>query len=228
MVAAANAALLDDAEFQRRSPVRALAVQHADAPAAVGYGRLLTLANMPVLLAIIFAVTFVERSVGPVLALYLEETGVPADRVIVIAGWLFSLTAVAGAIGHHVCSYLLQRYAPRQVMVAAVGVAAAGAGVYALGAGPWSLSVAATSLGLGSGVATTAAYAMAGDVIPAGARGVGFGMLTGSALVGLAASPVVAGLLAATTLRGVFILDVLLIAGVALGIQRWMREAIPS
>lgn len=199
----------------------------AESPAAVGYGRLLALANMPLLLVVVFAVTFVERSVGPVLALYLEETGVSTDRVIVIAGWLFSLTAVAGAIGHHVCSHLLRWYTPRQVMVGAAGVAAAGAGMYAVGAGPWSLAMAATALGLGSGVATTAAYASAGDVIPAHARGAGFGMLTGSALVGLAASPVVSGLLAGTSLRVVFVIDVLLIVGVAMGIRRWMREVAP-
>jgi MFS family permease len=132
------------------------------------------------------------------------------------------LTAVAGAVGHHVCSYLLRRFRVSPVIVGAAAVTAVGAALYALGTGPWPMAVAATCLGIGSGVAATAAYASGGTVIPHAARGVGFGMLTGAALVGLAASPVVAGLLGAATLRGVFLVDVLLMMALAVGVRRWM------
>ncbi len=201
----------------------AVAGAPVDGRGRAGYRSVLALANLPLLMTVIFAVTFVDRSVGPVLALYLEQIGVEDARVAVTAGWLFSLTAVAGAAGHHVCSYLLQRFPAVPVVVGAAGVTGAGAALYALGLGPWPMAAAAVSVGVGSGVATTAAYASAGDVIPHEVRGVGFGMLTGAALVGLAASPVVAGLLGATTLRGVFLVDVLLMAAIAMGVRRWMR-----
>lgn len=191
-------------------------------PERASYGSVLALQDIPLLMMVIFAVTFVDRSVGPVLALYLEQIGVAAGRVAVTAGWIFSLTAVAGAAGHHVSSSLLQRYATVHVVTGAAAVTAGGAALYALGLGPWPMAGASVAVGLGSGIATTAAYASAGHVIPHESRGVGFGMLTGAALVGLATSPVVAGLLGATTLRGVFLVDLLVMGALVVAIRRWM------
>ena len=53
----------------------------------------------------------------------------------------------------------------------------------------------------------TAAYTAAGAVIPPGAHGAGFGLLTSASLVGLASSPFIAGLLGGVSIRSVFIVD---------------------
>jgi MFS family permease len=53
-------------------------------------------------------------------------------------------------------------------------------------------------------------------VIPATARGAGFGLLTTASLAGLAISPIVSGLLGRGSIRAVFLLDgvtLLLLAG---------------
>jgi len=186
----------------------------------MGYRGVLGIPHIPLFMAIVFAMTFVDKSVGPVLALYLEQLGVQTERVAVVAGWLFSLTAVSGAIGHHICSHLLQRVSAGSVIVGGGVTAGVGALAYAIGIGPWPLAVAATAVGLGTGLATTAAYACAGLEIPHSARGAGFGMLTGSALVGLAASPFVAGLLGGTTFRGLFVVDLLIVAAMVY----WVRQ----
>jgi MFS family permease len=188
----------------------------------IGYRGVLSIEHVPLLMAIIFVVTFVDRSVGPVLALYLEQLGVATDRVPVVAGWLFSLTAVAGAVGHHACSHLMQRFAAGVVIATAGAIVAVGALIYAAGIGPWPMAIAAAAVGLGSGLATTAAYASAGHTIPHSARGAGFGMLTGASLVGLAASPVVAGVLGSTTFRGVFLVDVLMVAAMVYVVRHRM------
>jgi MFS family permease len=83
--------------------------------------------------------------------------------------------------------------------------------------------LAATPIfGMASGAGMTAAYTAAGRVIPAGARGAGFGLLSTGSLVGLALSPVVCGLLAATSIRAVFMLDVFALLAVAAAVSRLM------
>ena len=57
---------------------------------------------------------------------------------------------------------------------------------------------------LGIGVAMTAAYSVAGALLPADAHVTGFGIMTTASLVGLAFSPVLAGFVGASGLRVVF------------------------
>ena len=49
-------------------------------------------------------------------------------------------------------------------------------------------------------------------MIPAGARGAGFGLPTTASLVGMAVSPLVSGLLGAVSIRGVWALDLVWLA----------------
>ena len=82
------------------------------------------------------------------------------------------------------------------------------------------LFLATPLFGLAIGVGTTAAYTAAAAVIPANVRGTGFGLLTTASLVGLAVSPVVCGLLAATSIRAVFALDVVTLGALAIAVHR--------
>jgi hypothetical protein len=66
----------------------------------------------------------------------------------------------------------------------------------------------------------TAAYTAAASVIPASVRGSGFGLLTTASLVGLAVSPIVSGLLGATSIRAVFALDAVGLAALAAVVLR--------
>jgi MFS family permease len=89
----------------------------------------------------------------------------------------------------------------------------------------WLMSAASAVFGLGIGAAMTASYSAAGSVIPAGAHGTGFGMLTSASLVGMASSPFVAGLLGGTSIRTVFFVDLALMAVLAVAIQKLMTPA---
>ena len=51
--------------------------------------------------------------------------------------------------------------------------------------------------------------------MPAQARGAGFGLLTTASLTALALSPIISGLLGATSIRAVFLLDVLVMLAIA-------------
>jgi MFS family permease len=196
-----------------------------DAAPAVTFRNVLAFENFLLMAAVIFGFQFVDRSFGPVLPLYVGELGTPASRVAVVSGVLFSITAGAGAVGHHFCARLLLRRSASQLIAFACAVAAGGAAVYVAARGtPW-LFAATPFFGLAIGVGTTAAYTAAAAVIPANVRGTGFGLLTTASLVGLAVSPVVCGLLAASSRRAVFALDVVFLGTLAIVVYRLGGES---
>jgi DHA1 family multidrug resistance protein-like MFS transporter len=188
----------------------------------VSFRNVLAFENFVLLMAVIFGLQFVDRSFGPVLPLFVAELGTPPDRVPLVAGVIFSIAAGAGAVGHHVCGALLRRAPVRRVIAWSAAAGAAGAVLYVLAGGVGLLFLATPLFGLAIGVATTAAYTAATSVMPARARGAGFGLLTTASLAGLALSPIVNGLLAATSIRAVFLLDTAGLVALALMVSRLM------
>jgi hypothetical protein len=70
----------------------------------------------------------------------------------------------------------------------------------------------------------TASFSAAGAVIPPGAHGAGFGVLTSASLVGMASSPFVAGFVGGASLRVVFLVDLTLMAVIGVLVQRTMKD----
>ena len=191
----------------------------------VTFRNVLAFENFILLMGVVFGLQFIDRSFGPVLPLYVAELGTPVERVPIVAGGLFSIAAGAGAVGHHFCGRLLRRATARRVIAASVALGAAGASVYVLARGPWLLVLGTPIFGLAIGVATTAAYTAASSVMPASARGAGFGLLTTASLAGLALSPIVNGILGATSIRAVFLLDTVGLIALAVVVSRLMIAA---
>ncbi len=201
------------------------AAHHPDAKQASGrvsFRSVLAFENFMLLMAVIFGLQFVDRSFGPVLPLYVSELGTPAAQVPLVSGVLFSIAAGAGAVGHHICGRLLRRATARRVIAASAAIASAGVATYLLAGGPWLLMLGTPIFGLGIGVATTAAYTAASTVMPGSARGAGFGLLTTASLAGLAMSPILNGILGATSIRAVFLLDALALLALAALVSRLM------
>ena len=172
--------------------------------------------GLVLMMGVIFTMQYVERSLGPVLPLFVASLGVSMGQVPLWSGILFSLIAGTGAVGNHLCSRLLERYSPGTVILASIFVAT-GVAVSVSGATQVLLLVAVLPLfGLAIGTGSTAAYTIAGQMIPSDAQGVGFGVLSSASMVGLALSPVLSGLLGSVSLRSVFLVDALLL--VALGV----------
>ena len=190
----------------------------------MGFRGLLSIENFALLMGVVFGLQFVDRSVSPILPLYLESIGVVRDRVPVAAGLLLSLTAVSGAVGHHFCGRWLRRFTVHHVISGGALTTATGATLLVVGGSPWVVAVALVMFGVGSGTAMTAAYTAAGGVIPHGAHGAGFGLLSSASLTGLAVSPIVGGLLVSTTLRAVFVLDVVVMVGLAVFVRHVMAQ----
>jgi MFS family permease len=197
--------------FYREHPVTPARAPAADQPRA-DVRSLLRGPGFLLMMAAIFGVTFVDRSFGPVLPLYVERLGVEAGRVAIVSGILFAVTAAGAAVGNHLCEWLLARAAPGAV-VAGSGSAAAGALLAFLAApGPWLVGAALLVFGVFVGIATTAAYTVGGRTVPAAMHATGFGFLSGAWMAGLAVSPVIAGLLSRHSLMAVFGVDVVILA----------------
>jgi MFS transporter, DHA1 family, multidrug resistance protein len=196
----------------------------AGGQAAVGFRAVLGFPNFPLLLAVIFGIQFVDRTLGPILPLYVTQIGVSAQRAPMISGFLFSIAACTAALGHHLCGRVIRRVPAKTILIAGAAVSSAAIAAFGLGASTWALAAAMAVLGVAVGAAMTAAYAAAGSVIPRGAHGTGFGLLTGAALAGLAVSPVLSGLLGGVSLRLVFVLDAVIGLIVVGAVARWMSS----
>jgi len=208
----------------REPPTVSQAAEDAAMAEQVTFRSVFAFENFLLLMGVIFAYQFVDRSFGPVLPLYVAAVGVPAARVAFVSGVLFSILACAAALGHHFCAALLARWSPRVIISRGAIVAAGASTAFIVASGPWSMALASALFGLSVGASMTAAYTVAATVVPPHVRGAGFGFLTSSSLVGMALSPVVSGFMAATDIRTVFGADAIVLLLVSILVGRVMVE----
>ncbi|HKB13000.1 MAG TPA: MFS transporter [Vicinamibacterales bacterium] len=190
----------------------------------VSFRNVLAFQNFVLMMGVIFGLQFVDRSFGPVLPLWVEQMGAAHDRVPLVSGVLFSVMAFTGALGHHFCGKLLRVYSSRVVIAGGAAIAALGAGLFGASGIFWIMCVASVLLGLGIGAAMTASFSAAGAVIPPGAHGAAFGVLTSASLVGMASSPFIAGFVGGASLRVVFFVDLALMGLLAAWVARTMTD----
>ncbi len=201
---------------------------HPSRDGRVTFRSVLAFENFILLMAVVFGLTFVDRSFGPVLPLYVAELGTSMSDVPIVSGVLFSISAGTGAIGNHLCRRFLARHSTRAVIAAAAAAGALGTLTYVVADGTSVLMLGTPLLGLAIGAASTAAYTAAAAVIPAASRGTGFGLLSTGSLVGLALSPVICGLLGTLSLRAVFVLDTIVLVLLAGIVRRLMATSSDS
>lgn len=209
---------------------RAIHTQPSDAveTGRVTFRNVLAFQNFLLMMFVIFGLQFVDRSFGPVLPLWVEQVGVAPARVPLVSGVLFSIMAFTGALGHHFCGKLLKHHTSRLVIAGGAACAAAGCGLLSASGNFWLMCAASVLFGIGIGAAMTAAYSAAGAVIPPGAHGAGFGVLTSASLAGMASAPFIAGALGGASIRIVFLADLALMALLAVIVQRTMKDQGPG
>jgi len=187
---------------------------------AVTFRNVLAFENFLLMAAVIFGFQFVDRSFGPILPLYVAQLGMAPENIPLASGVLFSIGAGTGAVGHHFCAAMLRRRTAPQIITIFSAGAAAATLAYVVAPHVGWLFVVTPLFGFSIGIGTTAAYTAAAAVIPANVRGAGFGLLTTASLVGLAVSPIVSGLLGASSIRAVWALDVVFLAGLSIAVHR--------
>lgn len=170
---------------------------------------------------VILALQLVDRSFGPILPLYVERL-VPPAQVPLVAGVLFSLAAVCAAAGHWAAGPLMARWTPRTLIATSALVTAAGVSLIVWAPSVWAFAVALATAGMAIGVGMTAAFTSGGALLPPDAHATGFGLMMTASLIGLAASPIVAGLISGPELRLVFEADIVLMVALAAAVWVWM------
>jgi MFS family permease len=188
----------------------------------VAFRNILAFENFLLLMAVIFGLQLVDRSFGPVLPLHLDELGY--QNVSLLAGILFSVLALAGALGHQLAAVLLKRMSARMVIAMATLTGAGAFAAFAASSAMWALAPSMALAGLSLGTAMTAAFSAAGAVIPVEAHGASFGFLTSASLIGSAVSPVLSGLAGVRSFRIVFVGGAIIMAVLALAVQRVMVD----
>jgi DHA1 family multidrug resistance protein-like MFS transporter len=207
-----------------REPRTRRKIDGADDTSRVTFAVLAKVPHFVLLTMTVFGLQLVDRSLGPILPLYLRELGFDALRVPVLSGILFTTVAASAAVGNQMSGRLLDWRPAGFIVPAMAAVGAATALVFGLSA-PWTiLMLNAIVFGYALGVATTCTYTAATHALPASWRGVAFGYLTSAYLIGLAVSPVVAGFIGAASMRAVFLADAAGLAVVAFIVRRGMTR----
>ena len=191
------------------------------------FASILAFENFLLVMVVLFGLQLVDRSFGPVLPLHLGELGYSPEDVPVVAGVLFSVLAFTAALGNQLSSRVLRRHSPRVVIIWAVLIAAAGLGVFTMARSIWVLAPSLAVVGLCMGTSITTAFTAGGAVIPQNVHATGFGFLTSASLSGVAISPVLSGLVAARSIRAVFVVAVAVLLTLALVVRRVMVERNP-
>jgi len=186
--------------------------------------HLLRLPGFLLALLVIFGLQSVDRSFGPVLPLFVAQVGVDPVRVPLVSGILFSLGAVSAAFGSQLAPRLLVRRTAKSVIVTGTLIGAVALAIIVAAPVLWIFGAAIVIAGVAIGASTTTIYSVAGGLLPADAHATGFGVMTTASLLGLAVSPVVAGILGASGLGIVFVADVFLMLALSLVVWR----ALPS
>jgi len=176
-------------------------------PAKVTFAELRVVPHFLLFMGAVFGMQLADRSLGPILPLYLREIGVAPESVAFLAGILFTITAGSAAIGNLSSRWLLTQRSEGVLVAVMVGVASIAALVFAAGPPIGVLLGAAAGFGLALGVATTSIYTVASQSVTAERRGGAFAYLTSAYLLGLAVSPVVAGFIGSVSMRAVFLAD---------------------
>jgi len=143
------------------------AAPHETEAARLSFRTLATMPHFVLLTGTVFGLQMVDRSLGPILPLYLRELGFASDRVPLMAGILFTTTAGAAAVGNQTSAWLLRNWQASLIVPAMAALAAAAALVFGAAA-PWLVLVTtAVVFGYALGAATTCTYTAATHALPA-------------------------------------------------------------
>jgi DHA1 family tetracycline resistance protein-like MFS transporter len=167
----------------------------------------LRLPGAAALLAVLFLVNFVGRSLTPVLPLHLNQLRVPAGWLALSTGAVISAYSVAAAISASTLGKASRRHPPRALLAGSLLAGALTVLPMALVATYPPFLALGTLLGLASGGALTLCYTIGGLMVPPDHRALAFGFFSGAALFGGAIAPTVAGYVARFNLRTVYYLD---------------------
>ena len=156
-----------------------------------------------VMIALMFWVSFVERSFAPVLPLYVQALGT-ASHVGKTAGLILSLGLLSEAISATVMGNRLRSAPARRLLLWRLGGGALACFPMGLVSATSQLLVLRVALGLVAGGCMVVVYTLGSQIIPGETRATSFAFLSSAALLGGSLGPVAAGALTHLNIRAIF------------------------
>lgn len=176
-------------------------------------------------MGLVYLVQFVDRSLPPILPLYLGQIDTPTAQLATISG----LVVASGAVAAGTSATLYGRLVRPGRTAALLAIALAG-GMLCVGpiglAGRWEqVLVLRLMMGLLAGGSLAMGYTLGTSLVPAERTGLALGVLSSAAMFGSASAPFLAGIVGRFNLRAVFAVDVACYALAILVVLFWLRRA---
>lgn len=190
--------------------------------------HLFALPNFALLCLTIFGINFIDRSFGPLLALYVGWLGAPPDMTATVAGLIISLGAIAAAISANVVGRWASPERIHRVLLATLVGGALLCLPIALATAWWHLVVLRPLLGLLAGGSLTLAFTLGSQSLPKDGRAAAFGVLSSASMLGTATSAPLLGLLAQVSLRAIWLFDAALYVVLIICLWPALRRSLAS
>ncbi len=168
---------------------------------------------VPVMLLLLVA-QFIDRALSLLVPLHVAH--MPGVEAAAAAGLIISVAAVGATLSASAAARLSQVMPIGRLLLAELVVGGAFCGAMALAQRPLALLVLRTAVALCLGGALTLAYTLGGMIVPAETRGAAFGWLALGVQIGTAASPLLNGWIAASSLPGAYLMN---------GVLAWLAAA---
>jgi DHA1 family multidrug resistance protein-like MFS transporter len=203
----------------------------AAAPKRKDRASLSVLAHLPGFLAImvtLVSISFIERTFGPLIPLYVQHLHAPERFLGTIAGAVITIGSVAAAIAATTMGRLSHARNPRNLLLITLTGGCLVLIPITLAQQWWQLLFLRPMLDIFIGGNTTLAYAIAARALPEEWKLTAFGTLGGLAMIGSAAAPFASGVVTDAThsLRTIFGVDAVLY-GVLL-VWAWKSIRLPD
>lgn len=175
-------------------------------------------------LLILFFVNMADRTFGPILPLFLEELGTPSQRLAAVAGILISLAAAGESLSAWLSGKLASRFRLRHLIMGRLVLSVVALVPMVFVQSTATFSVLRIALALLAGGMLTLALTEASHIIPQEHRGAGFGLLSGTSMLGGAAGPLLSGMIAGYGIRHVFWVNCLVYLLMAWFVYRYVKD----
>lgn len=156
---------------------------------------------------ILFFINMADRTFGPIIPLFLEELGTPRVRLEAVSGALISAAAFGEAFSAWLSGKLASRVTLRRLILVRLAFSILVLMPMVFVHSTENFSVLRVLLALLAGGTLTLALTAASHVIPGEHRGTGFALLSGTSMLGGATGPLIAGGLAAFSIRSIFVFN---------------------
>jgi DHA1 family multidrug resistance protein-like MFS transporter len=169
---------------------------------------------VPVMLLLLVA-QFIDRALSLLIPLHVAH--MPGVEAAATAGLIISVAAVGATLSSSAAARLSQVLPVGRLLLAELVVGGGVCAAMALAERPVTLLVLRTVVALCLGGALTLAYTLGGMIVPPEVRGAAFGWLALGVQIGTAASPLLNGWIAASSLPRAYVMN---------GVLAWLAAAL--